>query len=60
MKEKECIVCNKSHHEIPLTSFDYKDTQFWICPQHIPILIHNPQKLVDLLPGAEGFEAAPH
>ena len=60
MNQKECIVCKKTHNEIPLTSFDYKEHQIWICPTHIPILIHNPQKLADLLPGAEGFESAPH
>ncbi len=57
---KECIVCKKSHNEIPLTSFIFKETEFWICPQHIPILIHSPQKLADLLPGADQFEGAAH
>lgn len=60
MSEKKCIVCKKTHNEIPLTSFDYKEMQFWICPQHLPILIHSPQKLADFLPGAEVFEGAPH
>jgi len=40
-----------------LTEFEYKDQMFWICPQHIPVLIHDPHKMEDLLPGAENFEA---
>ena len=58
--KKECIVCKKTQQEIPLTAFIFKDIECWICPQHIPILIHSPQKLADLLPGADQFEAAPH
>ncbi len=56
MSTKECIVCKKTHQEIPLTNFEYMDSQFFICPQHIPILIHSPHKLVGLLPGADTFE----
>lgn len=54
---KNCIICNKSEDEIPLTKFDYKNNGFWICSQHIPILIHDPKKMDGLLPGAENFEA---
>ena len=59
MQEKVCLVCKRTSQEIPLTSFDYQNITFWICPQHIPILIHSPQKLADLLPGADSFEGAP-
>ena len=60
MKKKECIVCQKSLNEVPLTSFDFKEYKFWICPKHLPILIHSPQKLSEYLPGANEFEGAPH
>jgi hypothetical protein len=53
---KECLVCKQTEKQVPLTRFDYQETSFWICPQHIPVLIHDPQKLVALLPGAEGFQ----
>ncbi len=53
---KECLVCKQTEKEIPLTQFDYRETSFWICPQHIPVLIHDPQKLVSLLPGADNFQ----
>ncbi len=56
MNTKECIVCKSTANEIPLTQFDYQETSFWICPQHIPILIHDPQKLTALLPGADNFQ----
>jgi hypothetical protein len=57
MEDKKCIVCGKTKEEIPVTEFVYKDQTFWICPQHIPVLIHDPQKLVGLLPDADKFEA---
>lgn len=55
-----CLVCKKSSEEIPLISFLYKGTGLWICPQHLPLLIHDPGKLAGLLPGAENFKAADH
>jgi hypothetical protein len=55
-----CIVCKKSSQEIPLISFQYMGESLFICPQHLPVLIHDPTKLAGLLPGAEGFKAADH
>jgi len=54
--EKACIVCKKSSQETPVTKFYHKDSEFYICPQHIPILIHNPQELVGLLEGADKLQ----
>jgi len=54
---KECLVCKKTSNEIPVTKFYYQEKEFYICPQHIPIIIHKPQELVGLLDGADGFEA---
>jgi len=31
----------------------YQGNQVWICPQHIPVLIHKPQRLSDKLPGMD-------
>lgn len=53
---KSCIVCKKSSLETPVTKFYHKDSEFYICPQHIPILIHNPQELVGLLDGADTLQ----
>lgn len=55
-----CLVCRKPSDEVPLLSFEFKGTSLWICPQHLPILIHDPGKLSGLLPGAEGLEPADH
>lgn len=52
-KVKECLVCKASSNETPVTKFYYQDSEFYICPQHIPVLIHNPQELVGLLPDAD-------
>lgn len=55
-----CLVCKRDSDEIPLISFEYKGSGLFICPQHLPILIHDPTKLAEVLPGADGFEAADH
>ena len=54
---KNCIICKKDEDQIPLVKFDYKQTSFWICPQHIPVIIHDPTQLEGLLPDADKFEA---
>jgi hypothetical protein len=55
-----CLVCGRGSEEIPLISFRYRGSGLWICPQHLPILIHDPSKLADILPGAGAFSAAEH
>ena len=52
-QSKVCIVCKKASMETPVTKFYHKDSEFYICPQHLPVLIHNPQELVGLLDGAD-------
>lgn len=55
-----CVACSRSEYEVPLVSFRYGGNEYHICPQHLPVLIHNPQALTGRLPGAEGMEAAQH
>ena len=55
--EKKCLVCEKGENQIPLVELSYHGVKYHICPQHIPVLIHNPDKLEGLLPGAENMEA---
>jgi hypothetical protein len=43
--------CEKTEQEIPLLRMFYKDAEVYICPQCLPILIHNPEKLSKKLPG---------
>ncbi len=54
--QKECLVCQKSQDEAPVTEFYYKNSSFFICAQHMPVLIHDPQKLIGLLPDADKMQ----
>ena len=51
----KCVYCERSSDQIPLLALRYQGTQAWICPQHLPVLIHNPERLVGKLPGAENL-----
>ncbi len=55
--KKACMFCKRTDNEIPLVQVDFKSKNYWICPQHIPVLIHDPQKLTGILPDAENMEA---
>ena len=56
-EEKKCLVCQATENQIPLIQLHYQGRNLYICPQHMPVLIHNPDKLVGTLPGAENMEA---
>jgi hypothetical protein len=56
--DKFCLVCKRNDKEVPLINMSYRGSKLWICPQHIPVLIHDPEKLTGTLPGAEDFEPA--
>ena len=58
--EKSCLYCERTAMEIPLVVLEYQGKDLRICPQHLPILIHNPTELVGKLPGAEGMSPAEH
>jgi hypothetical protein len=58
--QHQCIVCEKSSQEVPLLSFEYQGKPYWICPQHLPILIHEPSQLAGKLPGAEKLQGHRH
>jgi hypothetical protein len=50
-----CLYCERTSDQIPLILMNYQGRQVYICPQHLPILIHKPAQLADKLPGAERF-----
>ncbi|MDR3576782.1 MAG: hypothetical protein P4L50_23200 [Anaerolineaceae bacterium] len=52
-----CLVCGQTSDDLPLLTLIYRGINYWICPQHFPILIHQPAKLVGILPGAEHLAA---
>lgn len=55
-----CLYCERSSDQIPLLTLEFKGQTYTICPQHLPILIHEPWKLARHLPGLEGVEGAGH
>ena len=57
---KVCLACGRGEAEIPLICIDYRGQRTWICPQHMPVLIHNPTELVGRLSGAEDMRPADH
>ena len=61
MTEKlTCLACNRSQSDVPLVSLVYQGSPHWICPQHLPLLIHDPARLAGKLDGAETMEPAEH
>lgn len=55
-----CIACSRTADEIPLILFQYKGQERWICPQHLPVLIHKPTELAHKLPGIEQVPPVQH
>jgi hypothetical protein len=52
-----CVACERTSEQVPLLQIIFRDQVAWICPQHLPILIHKPQELAGKLPGAENLDA---
>lgn len=55
-----CLYCKQNSEHVPLISLEYKGKQWHICPQHLPLLIHNPAALVGILPDADALKEADH
>ncbi|MBM3145597.1 MAG: hypothetical protein FJ010_11635 [Chloroflexi bacterium] len=55
-----CVYCERTHDQAPLIPLNYRGQHYWICPQHLPVLIHKPQVLVGKLPGAENLKGEGH
>ena len=51
-----CLLCERDSQATPLLHLDYRGESLWICPQHLPVLIHEPSRLVGTLPGAEALK----
>ena len=56
----KCLACDQDSSAIPLISLEYQGAQLWICPQHLPVLIHDPTQLTGKLAGAENMRPADH
>jgi hypothetical protein len=60
MSTNHCIACERSADATPLLTLEFQGGTFRICPQHLPVLIHDPAQLIGRLPGAEKLEPADH
>lgn len=56
--EPLCLLCQRNSDVVPLLSLQYQRQTFHVCPQHLPVLIHDPAQLVGLLEGADSFRPA--
>lgn len=57
---KHCLLCHKGPSDAPLLRLEYRSSGFWVCPQHLPVLIHDPAQLIGKLEGAERLSPADH
>ncbi len=55
-----CVVCGRGPDDVPLLALTFRGATVFICPQHLPVLIHDPAQLADRLPGAERLRPAAH
>ena len=58
-EHRDCLVCHKDSMVAPLFALDYKGSRMWVCPQHVPVLIHNPQQLAEKYPWAKDLASPP-
>ncbi len=59
-KPLKCVSCERGVAEVPLLSLTHRDGVAYICPQCLPILIHQPQELLNQLPGADALQPHEH
>lgn len=55
-----CVLCGRGDRDVPVIPFTYRGVSRFVCSQHLPVLIHDPAQLAEVLPGAEGLEPADH
>lgn len=47
--DKKCIICSVTDQEVPLVHFTYRNRTYYICPAHLPVMIHNTAELIETL-----------
>jgi hypothetical protein len=55
--DKFCLFCKQDQEKVPLVQLEFKGHTYYICPQHIPVLIHDPSQLEGMLPDAGDLQA---
>jgi len=58
LNDAKCLVCDRDDNATPLVMLKYQGGEFRLCPQHLPVLIHDPTQLAGKLPGAEKLKPA--
>jgi hypothetical protein len=58
--ESYCLYCERDSNQVPLIALVFQGQDLWICPQHLPILIHSPAKLANKLPELAQVSPAEH
>ena len=56
MAKPSCLLCDGDSDATPLLTLEYRGSTIRICPQHLPVLIHDPARLIGVLPGAEQLQ----
>jgi hypothetical protein len=55
-----CVYCKRNSAQVPLIQLEFNGEKKWICPPHLPILIHKPEQLLEEFPGMESLDAPTH
>jgi hypothetical protein len=56
----KCVSCERTVDQVPLITLTVSSGPAYICPQCLPMLIHEPQLLVGKLAGAESLQPHEH
>lgn len=59
-EEANCVYCQREQDQVPLLTMRVAGRDAWICPEHLPILIHKPHLLKGKLEGTENLNPEDH
>jgi hypothetical protein len=59
-KTPTCILCEQTSETVPLVTLTYRGGTIYICPTHLPVLIHEPARLAEKIPGLANLPPAKH
>lgn len=59
-QQPNCLYCKRTSQQVPLLTVLFKDETHWICTDHLPIMLHKPHLLANLLPGIDTSGGAEH
>ncbi|MEI2691151.1 MAG: hypothetical protein V9H69_16145 [Anaerolineae bacterium] len=55
-----CVNCGQPETSAPVVALRFNGSQAWICSMCLPVLIHQPQRLIGKLAGAETIQPGRH